>query len=85
MDIVSEILEVERAIDEVKSIERSEDERRKALEIDALINDSLSRIDALEEERKRIDDKINEIRREIKQMEEEKNSLLGISSERSGL
>ena len=85
LDIISEILEVERAIDEAKCIERTEDERRKALEIDALINDSLSRIDALEKERKRIDDKINEIRREIKQMEEEKNSLLGISSERSGL
>ena len=85
LDIISEILDTERAIEEEEVRERTGENLRKARELDILIEDGIRRIDALEEEKSRLDDKINEIRRDIKNMEAEKSTLLKKNSEWGGL
>ncbi len=76
LDIVSALLENEEKIAEEKEKEKAEENLGKAQDIDALISDNLMKIDALEAEKAKLDAKINDLRFEIKSLEEEKNGIL---------
>lgn len=76
LDIISSILETESAIKERDEKDREKVNSLRAEEIDALIRENILHIKALEEEKGRIDAKIEAIRRENSSLEEEKNALI---------
>ena len=61
-------------IEKIEEEEKAEEKRKRDGEIDVLINELISQIDALEDEKKRIDGKISSIRFEIMKLEEEKKA-----------
>lgn len=76
LDIISSILETESAIKERDEKDRKRVNCLRAEEIDALIRENILHIKALEEEKGRIDAKIEALRRENSSLEEEKNALI---------
>lgn len=75
LDIISSILETESAIKERDEKDREKVNSLRAEEIDALIRENILHIKALEEEKRRIDEKIEALNRENSSLEEEKNAL----------
>lgn len=76
LDIISSILETESAIKERDEKDRKRVNCLRAEEIDALIRENSLHIKALEQEKGRIDAKIEAIRRENSSLEEERNALI---------
>lgn len=76
LDIISSILGTESAIKERDEKDRKRVNSLRAEEIDALIRENILHIKALEEEKGRIDAKIEAIRRENSSLEEERNALI---------
>lgn len=75
LDIISSILETESAIKERDEKDREKVNSLRAEEIDALIRENSLHIKALEQEKRRIDAKIEALNRENSSLEEEKNAL----------
>lgn len=75
LDIISSILETESAIKERDEKDREKVNSLRAEEIDALIRENILHIKALEQEKRRIDAKIEALSRENSSLEEEKNAL----------
>ena len=75
LDIISSILETESAIKERDEKDREKVNSLRAEEIDALIRENSLHIKALEQEKRRIDAKIEALSRENSSLEEEKNAL----------
>lgn len=74
LDLISHALSLEEKIEKIEEEEKAEEKRKRDGEIDVLINELISQIDALEDEKKRIDGKISSIRFEIMKLEEEKKA-----------
>lgn len=74
LDLISALLENERALDAEERRIRAEEGRAKAKEIDALIKENRMRIGALEAELERLEGKISTLRHEIMELEKEKES-----------
>ena len=75
LDIISSILETESAIKERDEKDREKVNSLRAEEIDALIRENSLHIKALEQEKRRIDAKIEALNRENSSLEEEKDAL----------